>query len=96
MRAPGRSTTRPLLIFPGYKIPLPTSHHPLSLSLYACSDDPESLREQLKEVIDLEAGGKMNPSLRLRKKALQAAYDMAIKRQMVRAGVCAGTCVRVV
>ena len=39
-------------------------------------------------MIDLEAGGKMNPSLRLRKKALQAAYDMAIKRQMVR--VCGG------
>ncbi|KAL4854138.1 hypothetical protein ACK3TF_005128 [Chlorella vulgaris] len=45
-------------------------------------DDPETLREQLKEVIDQEQAGKMNPSLRLKKKALQQAYDLAIKRKM--------------
>ncbi|PSC68774.1 WW domain-binding 11 [Micractinium conductrix] len=45
-------------------------------------DDPETLREQLKEVIDLEQQGKMNHTLRLRKKALQSAYDQAIKRKM--------------
>ena len=29
-----------------------------------CRDDPETLKEQLKEVIELEQAGKMNPSLR--------------------------------
>lgn len=45
-------------------------------------DDPETLKAQLKEVIDLEHAGKMNPGLRLKKKALQQAYDLAIKRKM--------------
>ena len=29
-----------------------------------CRDDPETLREQLKEVLDQEQAGKMNPGLR--------------------------------
>jgi hypothetical protein len=48
--------------------------------------EPEILREQLQEVIDAELQGKMNPTLRLRKKALQQAYDLAIKKTMVRKG----------
>jgi hypothetical protein len=35
-------------------------------------------------MLDLERAGKMNPTLRLRKKALQMAYDTAIKLAMVR------------
>lgn len=35
-----------------------------SLWFPACRDDPETLREQLKEVIELEQAGKMNYSLR--------------------------------
>lgn len=46
--------------------------------------EPERLREELKEVLELEAQGRMNPTLRLRKKALQHAYDAAIKKKMVR------------
>ncbi|KAL4433700.1 hypothetical protein ABPG75_000141 [Micractinium tetrahymenae] len=47
------------------------------------TDDPETLREQLKEVIEQEQAGKMSYTLKLRKKALQHAYDQAIKRKMV-------------
>jgi hypothetical protein len=46
-------------------------------------DEPETLKEQLKEIIDIEQQGRMNPTLRLKKKALQQAYDQAIKRKMV-------------
>ena len=46
--------------------------------------DPKLLREQLLEMLDLERAGKMNTTLRLRKKALQMAYDTAIKLAMVR------------
>ncbi|KAL4450675.1 hypothetical protein ABPG77_001031 [Micractinium sp. CCAP 211/92] len=46
------------------------------------TDDPETLREQLKEVIEQEQAGKTSYTLKLRKKALQHAYDQAIKRKM--------------
>lgn len=46
-------------------------------------DDPETLKEQLKEILGLEEAGKMNHVLRLKKKALQQAYNEAIKRKMV-------------
>lgn len=55
----------------------------LQRDAYSKRDDPESLKEQLKEVIAAEQAGKSNPTLRLKKKALQSAYEQAIKRQMV-------------
>uniref|UniRef100_A0A1D2AAA7 Wbp11/ELF5/Saf1 N-terminal domain-containing protein n=1 Tax=Auxenochlorella protothecoides TaxID=3075 RepID=A0A1D2AAA7_AUXPR len=54
----------------------------LQRDAYSKRDDPESLKEQLKEVIAAEQAGKSNPTLRLKKKALQSAYEQAIKRQM--------------
>ncbi|GAB4822894.1 hypothetical protein N2152v2_009940 [Parachlorella kessleri] len=54
----------------------------LQRDAFSKRDDPEVLKEQLKEIIEQEQQGKMNPTLRLRKKALQSAYDQAIKRKM--------------
>lgn len=55
----------------------------LQRDAFSKRDDPEALKEQLKEVIAAEQAGKSNPTLRLRKKALQTAYEQAIKRQIV-------------
>eukprot|EP00887_Chlorella_sp_A99_P004077 scaffold11.g4077.t1 len=54
--------------------------------------EPERLRDELKEILELEQArwgggapggqGRMNPALRLKKKALQHAYDQAIKKKM--------------
>jgi len=55
-------------------------------ALFCClirRSNPSLLREQLKEVLDAEQAGLLNPSLRLKKKALQHAYDAAIKKKMV-------------
>jgi hypothetical protein len=52
----------------------------------SCRSDPAALRQQLKEIIDQEQEleGGLNPTLRLKKKALQQAYNIAIQKQMVR------------
>lgn len=55
----------------------------LLLFMFHIRSEPEVLREQLQELIDAEEQGSMNPTLRLKKKALQQAYDQAIKRKMV-------------
>ena len=48
-----------------------------------CRTDPETLKRQLKEVLAEEEAGNMNPTMRLKKKALQGAYEEAIRKQMV-------------
>jgi hypothetical protein len=52
----------------------------------ACRSDPAALRQQLKEIIDQEQEleGGLNPTLKMKKKALQQAYNQAIQKQMVR------------
>ena len=49
---------------------------------FSQKEDPESLKAQLKEVIDLEASGEMTTALRMKKKALQQAFDAAVKNKM--------------
>ncbi|KAL4517153.1 hypothetical protein Ndes2526B_g00742 [Nannochloris sp. 'desiccata'] len=48
------------------------------------TSDPAALRQQLKEILDLEQEleGGLNPTMRLKKKALQQAYNQAIQKQM--------------
>lgn len=53
-----------------------------ALNRDAQSQNPEAVREQLKDAIAEEQAGS-NPALRMRKKALQSAYEQAIKKQMV-------------
>ncbi|KAG2496410.1 hypothetical protein HYH03_005636 [Edaphochlamys debaryana] len=43
--------------------------------------DPSSLKKELQELIDMEENGVLPKTLKLKKKALQEAYDQAIKRQ---------------
>ncbi|CAL8469062.1 g8603 [Coccomyxa elongata] len=43
--------------------------------------DPEALKEELKEVLELEEEGKLNLTVRLKKRALQGAYDLALKKK---------------
>ena len=51
-------------------------------------DDPAYLRQQLKEILDEEELGPLNPTQRSRKKTLQKAYDAAIRRRMVCVVLC--------
>lgn len=44
-----------------------------------CRDDPETLKEQLKEVIALEQAGKMNPSLR----CVKGAWAVSVLRRAI-------------
>jgi hypothetical protein len=48
----------------------------------AQTSEPEKIREQLREVIAQEEEGAANPTLRLRKKALQQALGQAVREQM--------------
>lgn len=57
-------------------------------------DDPALLREQLREAIAAEQDGTSNPALRMRRKALQAAYEEAIRKQVVRREREDGSCQR--
>jgi hypothetical protein len=45
---------------------------------------PEELKKQLQELIDVEENGPLPKNLKLKKKALQEAYDQALKRKRVR------------
>lgn len=48
--------------------------------------DPESLKKELQELIDMEESATLPKNLKLKKKALQEAYDQALKRKKVRHG----------
>lgn len=48
-------------------------------------DKPTEIRDELKELIELEQTGTLNKMQRLRKKILQEAYDAALKKKKVRA-----------
>lgn len=50
---------------------------------YGRKDKPSELREELKELIELEQHGNLSKLQKIRKKVLQEAYDAAIKRQKV-------------
>lgn len=52
---------------------------------------PDAIKDELKEVLALEEDGKGNQTVRLKKKALQGAYDNAIKKKKVTAFVTACT-----
>ncbi|EIE21057.1 hypothetical protein COCSUDRAFT_67053 [Coccomyxa subellipsoidea C-169] len=43
--------------------------------------NPEALKEELKEVLELEEDGKLNLTIKLKKRALQGAYDLALKKK---------------
>lgn len=43
--------------------------------------NPDAIKDELKEVLAMEEDGKANQTLRLKKKALQGAYDNAIKKR---------------
>ncbi|KAK9908252.1 hypothetical protein WJX75_004876 [Coccomyxa subellipsoidea] len=43
--------------------------------------NPEALKEELKEVLELEEEGKLNLTIKLKKRALQGAYDLALKKK---------------
>ncbi|GIL53533.1 hypothetical protein Vafri_9119 [Volvox africanus] len=43
--------------------------------------DPETLKKELQELISMEENGTLPKNLKLKKKALQEAYDQAIKRK---------------
>lgn len=46
-------------------------------------DKPTELREELKELIELEQNGTLNKMQKLRKKIVQEAFDAAVKKQKV-------------
>ena len=50
---------------------------------YGRKDKPQELREELKELIELEQQGTLNKLQKIRKKVLQEAYDAALKKQKV-------------
>ena len=45
--------------------------------------NPDAIKDELKEVLALEEEGKGNQTVRLKKKALQGAYDHAVKKRKV-------------
>ena len=51
---------------------------------HALQKNPDAIKDQLKEVLDLEENGRVNLTLRLKKRALQGAYDTAVKKRKVR------------
>lgn len=51
---------------------------------FALKAQPEQIRDELAEVLDKEEDGKvLNQTLRLKKRALQSAYDAALKKRKV-------------
>lgn len=52
---------------------------------FSLKSQPDQIREELANVIDKEEDGKLlNQTLRLKKRALQSAYDAALKKKRVR------------
>jgi hypothetical protein len=45
--------------------------------------EPDTLKKELQDLISMEDSGALPKNLKLKKKALQEAYDQAIKRQKV-------------
>ena len=50
---------------------------------HALQANPDAIKNELKEVLALEDDGKLNLTVRLKKRALQSAYDTAIKKKKV-------------
>ncbi len=50
---------------------------------YGKMEKPEELKKELAEVLDQEEQGVKSLSLRLKKKVLQDAYDLSLKRKKV-------------
>jgi predicted ribosome quality control (RQC) complex YloA/Tae2 family protein len=50
---------------------------------HSLQSNPDAIKDELKEVLALEEDGKGNQTVRLKKKALQGAYDNAIKKKKV-------------
>lgn len=50
---------------------------------YSMKSDPTAIKEQLQEVLGMEEDGKINATLRLKKRALTGAYDAAVKKKRV-------------
>lgn len=50
---------------------------------HALKANPEAIKEELKEVLELEEKGKVNLTIRLKKRALQGAYETAVKKTKV-------------
>lgn len=50
---------------------------------HALQTNPDLIKDELKEVLALEEDGKVNQTIRLKKKALQGAYDNALKKRKV-------------
>lgn len=51
---------------------------------FALKAQPDQIRNELAEVLDKEEDGKvLNQTLRLKKRALQSAYDAALKKRKV-------------
>ena len=52
---------------------------------HSMKDNPEAIKEELKSVLDAEEGqdGRVNQTIRLKKRALQGAYDTALKKRKV-------------
>ena len=62
---------------------------------HSLQTQPDQIKNELKEVLALEEDGKMNQTIRLKKKALQGAYDQAIKKKKVSLQSCVATgCLR--
>lgn len=55
----------------------------------ALKSKPEELKKELQEIIEVEENGTLSKALKLRKKAVQEAYDQAIKRKKVCQSACA-------
>lgn len=51
---------------------------------FALKAQPDQIRDELADVLDKEEDGKvLNQTLRLKKRALQSAYDAALKKKKV-------------
>lgn len=52
---------------------------------HSMKDNPEAIKEELKSVLDMEETqeGRVNQTIRLKKRALQGAYDTALKKRKV-------------
>ncbi|KAK9813176.1 hypothetical protein WJX72_010156 [[Myrmecia] bisecta] len=48
---------------------------------YSLKSNPDAIKEELKAVLDAEEDGKVSQTLRLKKRALQGAYDTAVKKK---------------
>ena len=61
---------------------------------FALKAQPDQIRDELVEVLDKEEGGKgLNQTLRLKKRALQSAYDAALKKKKVKWHLCMYFCI---